>query len=122
MQNHNKRIGTAGEQHVADYLARQGFTIRANNFRTKSGEIDLIASNHDVLAFIEVKTRSYHMVEPTSLIPISKQKKIIKTAYAYIAHHNIVDMVYRFDVAFIGYFHGTLTIDYIENAFTDHDV
>lgn len=121
MQNHNSRIGAAGEQHVADYLAHRGFTILVNNFQRKTGEIDLIASKHDVIAFIEVKTRSYHMVEPAALIPLSKQKKIIKTAYAYIAHHNIVDMVYRFDVAFIGYFHGTLTMDYIENAFTDHN-
>ena len=53
--------GTAGaraETLAADYLLRQGLTIVARNFRTRFGEIDLIARDGGTLVFVEVRLRS----------------------------------------------------------------
>lgn len=119
MKTAQQTFGSHAEQHVAHYLAARGFSILAHNYRTASGEIDLIASKDSVLAFIEVKARSYHFVEPAALVPYTKQQKIIRTAYLFIAKHNLIDKIYRFDIAFLQSAHGTLNIEYVENAFTD---
>ncbi len=51
------RLGRAGEQLAAEHLERRGFAILARNHRTRWGEIDLIAADHDRIVFCEVKTR-----------------------------------------------------------------
>lgn len=56
--SHNTTLGRAGEQRAADYLRERGYEIVGRNWRCSDGEIDLIATHGDVLAIIEVKTRS----------------------------------------------------------------
>lgn len=51
-------IGQVAEQQVAEQLIRQGFSILERNWKTKWCEVDIIASNHEVVWFIEVKYRS----------------------------------------------------------------
>ena len=51
------RLGVAGEQLAAEHLARRGFRILERNFRTRWGELDIVAFDGSVLAFCEVKTR-----------------------------------------------------------------
>jgi putative endonuclease len=50
--------GAAAEGIAADYLARRGLAIVARNFRTRHGEIDLIARDGDTLVFVEVRMRT----------------------------------------------------------------
>jgi putative endonuclease len=50
-------LGAAGEQLAAEHLERRGFQILERNFRTRWGELDLVAFDGRVLAFCEVKTR-----------------------------------------------------------------
>ncbi len=116
-----QQFGIAGEERVAQYLTEHGFSILARNYQKQYGELDLVALKGDVLAFVEVKTRAYELLEAGALVPISKQKKMIKTAYAFIAEHKIIDKVYRFDIALIYGMYGTLSIEYIPNAFTDDE-
>ncbi len=52
------RSGERAEAIAADYLARQGLVIVARNFRTRHGEIDLVARDGDTLVFVEVRLRS----------------------------------------------------------------
>jgi putative endonuclease len=52
-----RRLGRLGEQLAAAHLERLGYTVLARNVRTRHGEIDLIASDARVLAFVEVKAR-----------------------------------------------------------------
>ena len=49
--------GAWGEAAAAAFLQAQGYTILARNFRTRWGEIDLVASDAKYLVFVEVKTR-----------------------------------------------------------------
>lgn len=52
-----RKIGAAGEAMAAEFLREKGFTLLEQNFMTKRGEIDIIASKNGVLHFVEVKYR-----------------------------------------------------------------
>ena len=52
-----ENLGQKGEELARDYLRRQGYRILAQNFRTRFGEIDLIATKEGLIIFVEVKTR-----------------------------------------------------------------
>ena len=49
--------GSLGEQIAADHLSEAGYEILDRNFRTRGGELDLIAADGDAIVFCEVKTR-----------------------------------------------------------------
>lgn len=51
-------LGEWGEKTAARYLLKKGYKIAERNFRCKAGEIDIIASDKNILVFIEVKTRN----------------------------------------------------------------
>jgi putative endonuclease len=53
-----QRAGFDAEDRAAIYLAERGLKIVARNFRTRLGEIDLVAQEGDVLAFVEVRMRA----------------------------------------------------------------
>src|ERR1051326_1900744 len=52
-----RALGDLGERLAAQHLTRAGYTILASNFRTRFGELDLVAVNSRCLIFCEVKTR-----------------------------------------------------------------
>lgn len=56
----NTIIGKNGEDLAADFLQKQGYKIIERNFRTRGGEIDIIALHKDTLVYVEVKTRTSH--------------------------------------------------------------
>jgi putative endonuclease len=58
INSHNKNLGKIGENHACEYLSGEGYTVVARNFRTKFGEIDIVAVKNQVLYCIEVKTRT----------------------------------------------------------------
>src|ERR1700733_5141280 len=51
------RLGATGEQLAAEHLTRRGFRILERNYRTRWGELDIVAFDGQVLAFCEVKSR-----------------------------------------------------------------
>lgn len=55
---YKKNLGQEGEKIAIKYLQRLGYTIIEQNFRCKSGEIDIIAKEKEQIIFIEVKTRT----------------------------------------------------------------
>jgi putative endonuclease len=52
-----RRLGQLGEQLAADHMVRRGFEIVERNYRTRWGELDIVAFDGRTLAFCEVKTR-----------------------------------------------------------------
>jgi len=117
----NQSFGNAGENFVVTYLQKNGFTIKAQNYRKFFGEVDIIACKKQLYIFVEVKTRRSSTIAMRELIGLSKQQKIIKTAETYIAEQQLSNYVYRFDVALVQPNAETFSIDYIENAFTKHE-
>jgi putative endonuclease len=51
-------LGQEGEERAAQFLVQKGYRILERNYRTRSGEIDLIALHKDEVVFVEVKTRT----------------------------------------------------------------
>lgn len=109
-------LGFEGENLAKEYLIQKGFKILAQNYKTKQGEVDIIATKDDVLAFVEVKLRVNPQFYLSELITPYKQKKIILAALHYIAREKLYDYIFRFDVALIE--GQNREISYILNAFT----
>jgi putative endonuclease len=113
----SRTFGDSGENAVRLWLEEHGFLIRACNYKTRYGEIDIIAEKEEVLAFIEVKTRNDDYFELSLVITPGKQRKIIQTAKYYIMEHSVVDKVCRLDVALVHKQPTGFTIEYVPNAF-----
>jgi putative endonuclease len=95
--------GREGEDRAAAYLEQQGMGIIARNFRSRTGEIDLVALDGDVIVFIEVKTWSAYTMDNLAYgIDLKKQRRIIETAKYFLSvHRKYNGMAVRFDVVFI---------------------
>lgn len=106
--------GVLAEAYVCAYLMLYGYKIIAQRYKTKLGEIDIIAKKGDITAFIEVKMRK-DRTAALEAVTVRSQKRIIKTAQAYMAkaQGTVVDQ-YRFDVVVVGLW-GKL--EHIKNAF-----
>ncbi|WFD08963.1 YraN family protein [Tepidibacter hydrothermalis] len=112
----NKEKGILGEKIACNYLIKNNFHILEKNYRTKIGEIDLIALKGNKISFIEVKSRnSINYGYPCEAVNYKKQRKIISTATQYIKYKNINNMDIGFDV--IEVYLRNNNINHIENAF-----
>lgn len=92
-------VGKTGENMAADYLKKAGYSILERNYRTRMGEIDIIASKSGYLIFVEVKTRrnvEYGM--PSEAVNYHKQNKIIQSALCYLNMTRQVNSPCRFDI------------------------
>ncbi len=80
-----KEVGDFGENFSQSYLIKNGYEIIERNYRTKFGEIDIIAKKDNIVHFIEVKTRNSHTKSaPRFAVNNEKQKKITNTACIYL--------------------------------------
>lgn len=83
----HQRTGRRGEEEAYFYLRRVGYTIVARNFRSPRcrGEIDLIGWEDDVLCFVEVKTRTSHLVKPAeAAVDYHKRRELALVAREYL--------------------------------------
>lgn len=98
----SNRLGDRGEGAAAHYLQSQGFRILERQHRGYFGEIDLIAIEGDTIVFVEVKTRtSASAGDPTEAVNLTKQRKITKSALAYLKQKGWLNRRCRFDVVAI---------------------
>jgi putative endonuclease len=94
-----RTTGQRGEDAAAAYLERSGFTIVERNWRTRSGEIDIIALDGEALVLCEVKTRrTVAKGSPEDAVTPTKQRRVRRLAEAYIQHAGIEPVSVRFDV------------------------
>lgn len=90
--------GHLSEYYAAIYLMFRGYRIIAMRFRSKSGEVDIIARKGDLVAFIEVKARritgdAIFAVDPTS------QRRIRNASLTWIARQPDASILtYRYDI------------------------
>ena len=107
MAEHND-IGKIGENITVTFLERNNFIIVERNFRTKTGEIDIIAKKDNILRFIEVKSvkvKDFTMtnalrIQPEENLTLSKWQKLITTIKLYLDHKSISqETSYQVDLA-----------------------
>ena len=120
MKDTRKTIGTNGENRAAEYLKAHGFSILARNWRTKTGEIDIIAVSGDMLVFVEVKTLPNGNPETFAhVLNYRKQKRIIETSKRFLSINRQYSKSYiRYDVIVID-MPGMPEVYHIENAFSE---
>jgi putative endonuclease len=81
-EDRRARLGRLGEQLAAEHLVRRGFEIVERNYRTRWGELDIIAFDGRTLAFCEVKTRRMAAggAGPLEAVRSLKQSRVRKMA------------------------------------------
>lgn len=97
----NKRaVGAAYEDKAAIFLEKNGLKILERNFRSRQGEIDVIAQDGECLVFVEVKYRTTQRHgAPIEAVTYAKQKNICKVADFYRMLHGIGEFSpIRYDV------------------------
>lgn len=78
--------GDAAEERACRHLDRSGFTIAERNYRTKAGEIDIVARKGDVLVFVEVRSREIpDFGTPEDSITPAKRRRIVAAARQYLS-------------------------------------
>ncbi len=94
-----RRSGNLGEDLATAYLRNRGYTILERNYARSGGEIDVIAREGSVLAFVEVKARTtVRYGTPAEAVNRTKRMRILRTAMRYISEHNLDDVAMRFDI------------------------
>jgi len=98
------KLGEKGENRAVEALEEAGMSVIARNFRSRMGEIDVIALDGEVLVFAEVKAWSKFGLESLAhSVGLQKQRKIIETAKYFLSmHRQYYRRAIRFDVVFVG--------------------
>lgn len=117
----NNLTGAWGEALAAEYLRKKRYKITACGYRSRFGEIDIIAENRKFLVFVEVKLRkSDEFAQAREFVDSRKQQRVKTTAQMYLAEHE-TSLQPRFDVIEIYASEGTATqnprIIHMEDAF-----
>ena len=116
MAEHNE-FGREGEETAVTYLLDKGYRILQRNYHHQKAEIDIIAQLDDVLAVVEVRTRSSDRVIPIAdTITPKKIRHLVNAANAYVRSHGL-DLEVRFDVITILKNPGVLKIEHLKDAF-----
>lgn len=107
-----------GEEKATNFLKNLGYWILVRNFKTNSGEIDIIAKDKDEYVFIEVKTRvSKKYGKPVEAINENKKKHIIQTSKYYIYVNQLENKIIRYDVIEVYINEKDYLINHIKNVF-----
>jgi putative endonuclease len=118
MTDDRHQYGQSSEERAARHLQAQGYTILERNFRTRLGEIDIVARHEGVLVFVEVKARrSKRHGDPKWALTAAKRRKISMVALTYLKAHGGTQTRARFDVVTVQPADGRPDIEVIRNAF-----
>lgn len=111
-----------GEKRAARFFEEKGFRVVARNFRSRRGEIDIIAVQDELLVCAEVKTWSRVKMDGIEHSIDYKKQKASLTACKFFLVKNpeYAESVVRFDVVFVDAENGDLR--HIEDAFTESGV
>ena len=115
-----ERTGRLGEVVAARYLRDRDYTILDANFSSKTGELDIVASDGYHLCIVEVKSRHEgQMFPPSEAVDYEKQQKIINTAI-YFGKVTKNTLPIRFDIIEVVFTDDRhYTVNHIQNAFFD---
>ena len=111
-------LGRHGEAAAARELRRAGLEILEVGFRSRLGEIDLIAREGETIVFVEVKARAgLGYGRPAESVTPAKRERMARVAQVYLARRRFHDRVCRFDVVEVLRSGETNEIRHIRDAF-----
>ena len=107
-----------GEDLACAELRRRGYAILARRYRTRHGEIDVIAREGGDVVFVEVKARRDEAFGGGgAAVTAWKQQRIVRMATDYLARHGLLDAPCRFDVVTVQFATGRPRIEIFTHAF-----
>lgn len=116
MAQHNE-LGKKGEQLAVDFLIKNRYKIIARNYRFEKAEVDIIAQKNEILAIVEVKTRStIDFGNPQDFVKPKQIKNLVKAVDEYVVVHDL-DVDVRFDIIAIVKEGKGYKITHLEDAF-----
>ncbi|RAJ18103.1 YraN family protein [Olleya aquimaris] len=116
MANHNE-LGKKGEQLAVDFLLKNNYSIIARNYRFDKAEVDIIAQLEDILAIIEVKTRSTtDFGNPQDFVKPKQIQRLVKAVDEYVTVNGL-DVEVRFDIIAITKNGKQFKIEHLKDAF-----
>ena len=111
-------FGKLGENLACDELERRGSAILARRYRTRFGEIDIVARDGETTVFVEVKARAGdEFGGAAAAVTASKQRRITYMAIDYLSRHRLHDRPCRFDVVTIDVIDGRPRVEVYPHAF-----
>jgi len=116
MAIHNE-LGKKGEQLAVEFLQKNGYKILDRNWRYKKAEVDIIAQKNDILAVVEVKTRSSNYFgNPQDFVNQKKIQLLVEAINEYVISKDL-DVEVRFDIVAILSNKNSFEIEHLEDAF-----
>ena len=111
-------LGISGENLACAELGRRGYAILERRYRTRFGEIDIIARDGDTIVFVEVKARlTDDFGGAAAAITGWKQRRIAQMAVDYLSRRKLHDCPCRFDVVAIDFDPAGPRVTVYANAF-----
>lgn len=112
-------LGKAGEDLACEELRRRGYAVLDRRYRTRSGELDIVARDGPTLVFVEVKTRvSQRYGSPFEALTPAKCRQVAAMAADYLVRRRPSARACRFDVVAVTFDqYGRPVIEVIRNAF-----
>ena len=94
-----QQLGLQGEALACAELERAGYLILERRFRSRFGEIDIIAKDGATVVFVEVKAKnSGRFGDPVEMVTADKRRRLVSMGEAYVATHGLHVIPCRFDV------------------------
>jgi len=116
MAEHNE-LGKLGEELAVDFLEKNCYTILETNWFFNKAEIDIIAQKENILAVVEVKTRSsIDFGLPQEFVKPKKIQLLVKAINEYVIQNDL-EVEVRFDIVAIHKENTEFVIEHIEEAF-----
>ena len=94
-----QELGKRGEALAWNFLKREGYTLLEKNFRTRFGEVDVIAEKKGTVVFLEIKTRTNDRFGlPAEAVDRRKREKLSRAAEAFLQARRLENRPARFDI------------------------
>ncbi len=111
-------LGKFGEDLACAELSRRGYELLERRYRTRFGEIDIVARHRGAVVFVEVKARAGESFgDGAAAVTAGKQHRIGQMAVDFLSRRRLTNQPCRFDVVAISFDRGLPRVDVYENAF-----
>lgn len=121
-----RELGLQGEEVAVRYLEGKGYLILGRNYRTSTGEIDVVAQEGETLVFVEVRARSSRQYGlPEESVTPAKSQRLIEVAQGYLQEEGVdAETHWRIDIVALEFAPSgeLLRVEHIENAVSGGDV